>query len=182
MRKKWLSLLVAGLLVLTACGNNNSESGQQETNEDPEENITQEEKEEKAKDSSGNEIVLGIPIDLGDYVVTIQNYKLGADQDGKDALIVEYDWVNESEESAAPFMTFSLKAFQDGVETDDVFMVEGVDLSIGQKEVKPGGSIQGAQDVVGISDINKPLELEIEEAFSFSSKPYTTVIDLSTLK
>jgi|SRR5690625_610973 len=206
MYKKWLSLLFVILLFLSACGVNDSESSEQEMNVEPEtddiiqdeeEDINEEEEEnaeedleeeetdieeEIEDDNSGNEIILGQPIDLGEYVITVQNYSLGTDYEGNDALIIEYDWVNNSDESVSPFITFTLKGFQDGVETDDVFMVDGVDLSIGQKEVRPGGEIEGAQDVVGIDDISKTLELELDELISFDDNPYLVEIDLSTLE
>lgn len=145
--------------------------------------VTDEETEEiLVEESAGNEIVLGEPIKLGEYTLTIQKYSLGVDYEGNNALIIEYDWVNNSEDSASPFMTFMLKGFQDDVETDDAIMVEGVDLGTGQKEVRPGGVIEGAQSTVGISDTTKPLELELEELFSFNSNPYIAEIDLSTLE
>lgn len=141
-----------------------------------------EEVEEVVEESVGKEIVLGEPIELGGYTVTIQKYSLGVDYEGDNALIIEYDWVNNSEDSTSPFMTFMLKGFQDDVETDDAIMVEGVDLGIGQKEVRPGGVIKSAQSTVGISDTTKPLELELDELFSLDSNPYIAEIDLSTLE
>jgi len=138
--------------------------------------------EKVVEESAGNEIVLGEPIKLGEYTLTIQKYSLGVDYEGNNALIIEYDWVNNSEDSATPFMTFMLKGFQDDVETEDAIMVEGVDLGIGQKEVRPGGVIEGAQSTVGISDTTKPLELELDELFSLNSNPYIAEIDLSTLE
>lgn len=145
-----------------------------EANKEVEETVVEE--------SAGNEIVLGEPIKLGEYTLTIQKYSLGVDYEGNNALIIDYDWVNNSADSASPFMTFMLKGFQDNVETDDVIMVEGVDLGTGQKEVRPGGVIEDAQSTVGISDITKPLELELDELFSFNSNPYIAEIDLSTLE
>lgn len=53
---------------------------------------------------------------------------------------------------------------------------------LGKKEVRPGGSIEGAQDIVGIDDLSKPLELELDELMSFESNPYLVEIDLSTLE
>lgn len=144
-------------------------------------NQEEEETEEMVEESNGNEIVLGEPIDLGEYTLTIQNYTLSKDYDGNDALIIEYDWINNSEDTTSPFMTFNIKGFQDGVETDYAVMVEGADLGTGQKDIRPGGSIEGAQTTVGISDINKPLELELDELFSFNSDPFISVIDLSKL-
>lgn len=141
-----------------------------------------EEVEEIVEESTGKEIVLGEPIELGEYSLTIQKYSLGVDYEGDSALIIEYDWVNNSEDSTSPFMTFMLKGFQDDVETDDAIMVEDVDLGVGQKEVRPGGAIEGAQSTVGITDTTKPLELELDELFSLDSNPYIAEIDLSTLE
>ena len=60
-------------------------------------------------------------------------------------------------------------------------MVEGADLATSQKEIRPGGSIEGAQTTVSISDMNKPLEIELDESFSFNSEPIITGIVLSDL-
>lgn len=139
------------------------------------------EKEEVEEETEGDGIILGEPIDLDEYTLTIQNYKLSKDYDGNDALIIEYDWINNSEDTARPFMTFNIKGFQDGVETDYAIMVEGADLATSQKEIRPGGSIEGAQTTVSISDMNKPLEIELDESFSFNSEPIITEIDLSDL-
>lgn len=137
--------------------------------------------EEEVEESNGNEIVLGEPIELGEYTLIIQGYSLGVDYEGNDALIIEYDWVNNSEDTTSPFMTFNLKGFQDDVETDYSIMVEGADIGTGQKDVRPGGTIEGAQTTVSISDITKPLELELNELFSLNSDPFIAEIDLSKL-
>ena len=153
----------------------NAETDEQEHEES---NVETDEVEEEIS----NEIILGQPMEVGEYTITIQSYELSTDFEGNDALIVNYDWVNNSDDATMPALTYRLKGFQDGVETDDVFMVDGVDLGIGQKEVKSGGKIEGAQDAIGIGDMSKPLEIELDELFSFKDNPYVTVIDLSTFE
>lgn len=135
------------------------------------------------EDASANEIILGEPFELGDYTITIHSFHISNDYEGNPALVFTYDWTNNSDETEAPFMTFMKKGFQNGIETtDDSFMVDGVDLGMGQKDVKPGGTITGAQGVVGIDDMNLPLEFEIEELFSFDTEPMTYIIeDLNNL-
>lgn len=155
---------------------NSIEYDQEKTQKDEEK-----EKEEVVEESIVNEIVLGEPIDLGEYTIIIQEYRLAKDYEGNDALIIEYDWMNDSENTTSPFITFNIKGFQDDVETDFAIMVEGADVGTGQKDVKPGGSIEGAQTTVSISDIEKPLELELDELFSFNREPFITEIDLSDL-
>lgn len=205
---KSLLLFGTSILLLTACaddGGSTDDSGaaeepeteeiveeveadeSEEVDEDePEEAIEEVEEEDTAEEESveedtSNEIILGEPISIGDYTMTIQSYELATDYEGKDALIINYDWVNNSDDTTAPFMTFILKGFQNGVETGDVFMVDGIDLGIGQSEVRPEGVIEGAQAAIGIDDLSQPLELELDELMSFEDNAYTTMIDLSNL-
>lgn len=199
--KKLLLLGLASTFILAACDEDNSntetqtsdetevaateeestEEAVENTEEEPDEDNVEEPEEEQAEDSD-REIVLGEPMQLEDYTMTIQSYSLGTDYEGKDALIVTYDWENNSDDSASPFMTFILKGFQDNVETESVFMVDGVDAGTGQKEVRPEGKIEGAQTTVGIDDLEQPLELELDVLISFTSDPYTTTLDLSTIE
>lgn len=199
MKKKILLMFFASILLLAACGDESDSSSEEEapgeveevSNDDKEADESADEEESSSDDieesnevSEGDDysIVLDEPIEFGDFTMTITNFSLGVDYEGNDALIIEYDWENTSEESASPFMTFHLKAFQDNVETDDAIMVDGVDLGIGQKEIKSGGEVTGAQDIVGIEDLDQPLELELEELFSFDDEVYSTTIDLSELE
>lgn len=202
MSKKLLAILFASILLLAACGgeetntknetnttndtetvsDNSTENNIEDNTENNGENNDENTTEENNDDETDNSIVLGEPIEVGDFTMTITEFSLGTDYDGNDALIITYDWENSSDESASPFITFDLKAFQDNVQTDDTFMVEGVDLESSQKEVKPEGKIEGAHDAVGINDMTQPLELELEELFSFDDDVYSITIDLSELE
>lgn len=137
---------------------------------------------EKDKKSNEREIVVGKPVKIGNDTLTITDLSLGTDFEGKDALIITYDFENGSKEAVTPTFQIHFKGYQDGVQTDDLFMVDGVDLGIGQKEIKPGAKITDAQAVVGITDLSKPLLLEVDELISFTSKPYSLEVDLSKLK
>ena len=190
--KKIVALLLALVLILASCGGNEENS---EQTEEPKENVentdskvsenevenesTDNSKEkESEKATTDNAIKIGEPIEFEKFTITIKEFLTGESYDGDPILIVNYDWENTGEEANMPFMTFSLKGFQDGVETNDnVFVVDGVDLGIGQKEVKSGGKITDAQTVVGIDDMDKPLELELSESLSFNNTTYTYTID-----
>lgn len=197
---KSLLLFGASAILLTACGEEgNSDDAEateepetEEVTEEPEqveetseeENATEESEvaEPEEAEAASNEITLGEPIEFDGFTITVQGYELSTDMDGKDALVIHYDWENTSEETASPFMTFIFKGFQNGVETgDDIFMVEGVDLSVGQSEVRPGGKVEGASDTVAIEDLSVPLELELDELFSFESNARLVELDLSAL-
>lgn len=197
-KKWWFWLLIVIIVGIFTIGGieetNETDSNEAATEEKNDEKATEEAEEteepveeveaaeEEPEEETNNEIVLGEPIELGDYTMTIQGYSLASDYEGKNALIIDYDWVNNSDEAASPFVTFELKGFQNNVETEDVFMVDGVDLGTGQKEVRPEGTIVGAQDIVGIDSLDEPLELELDVLFSFDSNAYTTTVDLSSLQ
>lgn len=187
MNKK-MFFVGASVILLAACGNEDSNTDPINTEfstqvlENVQAETVVEESSVEASAESSREIVLGQPMQLGDYTVTFQSYSLGVDYEGINALIINYDWVNNSDDTIAPFMSFTTKGFQDGVQTGDVFMVDGVDLGVGQSEVRPGATITGAQEIVGIDDLTKELELEVEELFSFSGDSFISVIDLSTIE
>lgn len=145
------------------------------------ERVSKEAETTEAQKEDGNRLELGETVVLGDYEVTVTNYRLSKDFEGKDVLVITYNWKNNSKDTMSPFVTLLFKGFQDGVETDDSFLVEDVDLRVGQKEVKPGASIENCFATVGITDISKPLELELDKPISLSSNPYKTTIDLSTI-
>ncbi|QQK75845.1 DUF5067 domain-containing protein [Salicibibacter cibarius] len=133
-------------------------------------------------DDEDAEIVEGEAMEIDDYTLTVQDYALSTDHEGDDVLVIEYDWVNDSDENAAPHMTFSFTGYQDGVETGREGVVEGVDLGTGQSDVQPGGEVEGAETTVGIDDMDKELELELDVLISFDSEPYTTTIDLDDVE
>lgn len=179
--KKTLLLIVALLLILTACGSDTS-SKEPETNNDntateDSSGIPDQPEPETPAPSQSNEIVLGQPFDIGDYTITIQSFTVGHDYEDKPALIFTYDWTNNSEETISPMMTYSATAFQDGVETGDVFIVEEADLASALEDVRPGVTVTGLQDYVGIDDMDKPLEFEFDEFISFDSTPLIFVIE-----
>lgn len=126
---------------------------------------------------TGGEIVLGEPIEFEDFSVTIKSLSVITDYEGKPALKVVYDWTNNGEDTNAPFTSFSITGFQNGVETDDFVMSDQLDLGIGQNNVRPGATITDAEDAVVIADMAAPLELELTEWISWDDVAYLYIID-----
>lgn len=121
--------------------------------------------------------------DFGTFKIKFTGARIEKDFSGIDALVLTYDWENTGTEAQSPYVTFSLKGFQDGVETEPFTVVMDSNIGEGQREVKAGGKISGAETIVGISDINKPLDIELDEWLSFSkAKLIETTINLSELE
>ena len=72
------------------------------------------------------------------YAVTIDDAYVGADYDGNPAIIVTYSWVNNSDEATSALLSLDEKAFQNGVQLEDAYFLDGVDTSGWDSEVKPG--------------------------------------------
>lgn len=161
--------------------NAKTEQTNQERKEEERKEERNEEKQEEKK--SSNSIELNKEMIVGKYTIVFTEYKIIKDTNNKPVLRVTYNWKNNDDKSAYPFMTFSLKGFQDKVETDNMVMVlNNVDLGKGQKEIKPGGEIKGAHTIVGIESLDKPLTLELDKSISFKKKPFTVELNLKDIK
>lgn len=127
-------------------------------------------------------IVVGLPITLDDVIITITQLSIVSDYEDNPALKISYDWTNNGDKATSPYMTFIIKGFQDSVETDRVLMSDDIDKGLGQKEVKPGGTISAETGIL-IADMNKPLLLELSELITFDDDAYTmTIEDLNSLQ
>lgn len=188
MKRKFIALMLLAALSLTACG-----GGEQKSSKEPAAASSNAEapKQESSETSISEEknadervFELGKKVEFDTFDITIKSFSIVKDTDGKPALKFVYDWTNKDEKAGAPFLSFSLKGFQDGVETDDsIFVMDGVDLGIGQKEVKSGATITDAEGVVGITSMDKPMDIELDKLMTFDKAPYTmTISDLSALE
>ena len=194
MMKK-LMILLALMLLLTACGGETTtteapspsadiattEAEAPEATEPEAEAVTEPETEETEPPAASNEIVIGQPITIGDYEITVQDYSLTTDYEGKDVLKVIYDWINSGDSDTAAFMTFTWKGFQNGIEIDNAPFSDDIDHGIGQKDVRAGSSQEGVEAGFVLEDTS-PVEIELEESFSFSSNKFEAVVDPSELE
>ena len=103
--------------------------------------------------------------DLGDYHVEIKGASLAKDWSGNNAIVIEYTWTNNSDDTTSAMMSMYEKAFQDGVELDTA-LVDGVSDNY-TKDVRPGVSIDVKKAFELTSDTSE-VELEISEAFSWT--------------
>lgn len=120
--------------------------------------------------------------ELGDYTVSIISYKLSKDYEGSPAVIVNFGFTNNSDNSANFMTAINCNAFQDGVELSSA-IISGDDAGSGasqMRNVKPGAGVEVSVAYV-LSSETSPVSLEIEELFSFSSEKLEATIDLDSV-
>lgn len=108
-----------------------------------------------AKADDGNK-VMDTEGDIGDYHIKIVSAKKGKDYAKKDVLIVTYQWTNNGDDEQMFSTAFSISAYQNGVECDDITMVDGVDTQKSLSKIKPGATmeLQDAYILNGDSDVS----------------------------
>lgn len=161
MRKKALAMIFASFMALSlvACGSDTSASDTPATSGEPAE-TQQETAEEPAEPETTDSGA------VGDYDVTIGDCAFTTDIDGNNAIIVNYDFTNNSDEDIAPFVGISMTAFQDGVQLETAFVMDTAvyDAGIGQKQLKPGASLTGCQNAYVLTSTS-PVEVEVGPLF-----------------
>lgn len=105
---------------------------------------------------------------LGDYTCVIKDFAIVKDWEDKDALLVNFDFTNNSEDSATFMMSILTKAFQDGVELETTFLSSDNELydDNSSKEIKTGVTLD-VSSVFLLDNTDSPVEVEVSEAFSF---------------
>lgn len=121
-------------------------------------------------------IVLGRPIAIGDYEVTVQSIGKGTDYEGNSILVINYDFTNNSNREQMASFAVNFTAYQNGIESDSFLLSDDVDLGIGQKKIKPGTTITGVQTGAALVD-DSLVTIELEELISFDGVAFTIEVD-----
>ena len=177
MKKRVLALLLGGLLALSlcACG------GEPEPTED----TTQDSKQETAQESQKEEAPTDLSkATLGNYDVEIKDAFLAKDYEGNPAIVVNYTWTNNSEDTTSAMVALIGKAFQDGVQLETAITdgsIEGYDAEASMKEMRPG-TTQDFQEVYVMTSETSPVEVEMTEAFTLENDMVTKTFDPTTLQ
>lgn len=138
----------------------------------------------------GDNTLLNESIDLGggsgttvqaddsqETYVKIVNHFLSKDYEDKDILVVEYEFYNGSDEPESFVWNFSDKAFQNGIECDDmVFGCDDIDSQRSMNEIQPGTTytVSAGYHLSDMSDVT----IEVTDLFG-DTKYISETISLS---
>ena len=110
---------------------------------------------------------------LDKYAVKFTDAVLATDYEGHDAIVISYDYTNNDEDAASAMVALYIKAFQDGVELEHAYGIQGVEYNSDNetKDLKTGATLNCQTAFVLTSA--SPVEVEATAAFSFSSDKVT---------
>lgn len=167
--KKLLILALIFVLTFSACGSTSTT----ETKSEPEQTETSETA-EPLKESPATETKEAVNEEpegaIGDYQVKIVTAEMGKDYQDKDAVIITYEFINNSDKPKSFVVSVKDSVFQAGVECSDAMMVEGVETENQLKEIKPGTPFELKIAYV-LNDLESPVEVECQEAITFDKEP-----------
>lgn len=93
------------------------------------------------------------------YEIRVMDYFLSKDRDGKDVLVVDYEWTNNSDETTSFWVTFSDKVFQNGIELDEtVFGCDDTNIDDEMTEIQPGAKYRVKCDYL-LRDSTSPVNV-----------------------
>lgn len=166
----FIGLLLVSVVAFAACG-----SVEQATpgNSDA---VVEDQQATQAEDSKEIDSVMTEEGDLGDCHIKIVSAQKGKDYSDKEALIVTYEWTNNSDEEKMFGTTFTAKAYQNGVECSPAYMVDGVDSQKTLTNIKPGAALE-IQAAYLLTD-NSDVTIEVSPWISFDDKKVVKVFSV----
>lgn len=117
---------------------------------------------EEAIDLGGGTGTVASSGELQDTTVRILEHHISKDYDGKDVLVVSYEFYNGFDEATSFMWGFEDKAFQNGIECDStVIGCDDIDSQTQMNEIQPGVTytVTVGYHITGNSDV----QIEVQE-------------------
>ncbi|MFV0399542.1 MAG: DUF5067 domain-containing protein [Oscillospiraceae bacterium] len=184
MNKKLICTLLGLALLASGCASapaSSTSSGTPESSQSSEGSVSEESSSQSEAESVADASSEEPPAasagadsgDIGDYHVAITGAAMGTDYEGKDVLIVTYEWTNNSEETTSFIFSFTHQAFQNGIECESAIGVDGVESADSMKDIRPGATLEVKEAYV-LGDTTSPVEVEVTELMSFTDSGMVT--------
>lgn len=112
---------------------------------------------------------------LGDYGCEVVRSEKCKDWEGKDAILVTYNFTNNSDSAISFDIALDATAYQDGVGLESAILDDDTDIL--DVEIKPGVTKEVKKAYV-LRDTTTDVEIEVSEFLSFSDDKLVTTITL----
>lgn len=113
---------------------------------------------------------------IGNYACVVKGTELRTNWEGKDTVLITYDFTNNSSNPASFDIALDAKAYQDGIGLETTFLSDD-DTDILDVEIKPGVTKEVKKAYI-LRDTTTDVEIEISELFSFSDDKIVTTVKL----
>lgn len=114
---------------------------------------------------------------IGDYVCTVKSATICNDWSGKKAVLITYEFTNNSKEAKSFDIALSDEAYQNGIGLETSFIDGNADEIGLDVKIKPGTS-KDVSKVYILRDETTPIDIEITEFISLSDDKLTYTVDL----
>lgn len=157
---KLFALGVAALLALSAAGCGSSSSGTATKETAAEQSADTAAEQSAAADTASGK--------LGNYEVSILDAEVVKDYEGNPALVVSYEFTNNSDKEMSFMVAISAEAYQNGVELENAIILDGsaYDAQTQMKNVKKGGTL--TVQTAYVLDDSSPVTIEASELFNLT--------------
>ena len=163
MQKKWIVglLAISMIAAMGGCSGTESSSSKAEKSSSAETNVVDESNcEEASAEESEEESNAEETVD-SEFNVELLSTSISQDYEGKPVLVVEYNFTNNSDESASFMFSCQDKAFQNGIECDNtVFGCDEIDSQQQLNEIQPG-TTYALKIGYHLQDTTSPVDIEV---------------------
>lgn len=112
---------------------------------------------------------------LGDYGCVVKGAQLTKDWEGKDAVMITYEFTNNASEPISFDIALDAAAFQNGIGLETAVLDDETDII--DAEIKSGVTKEVKKAYV-LNDTTTPVEIEITEWLSFTNEKIVTTVEL----
>lgn len=118
----------------------------------------------------------GNPNAIGDYVCVVKEAKLCKDYMDRDAVLITYEFTNNSSGAISFDVALEDKVYQDGIGLETAILIDDTDII--DVEIKSGVTKEVRKAYL-LRDTTTDLEVEISEWLSFSNDKIVTNVKIS---
>ena len=161
----WMTAVVAVVIILIAviASGGSDDSSSEDSNASAVTSAVSAESEEKANDT------------VGDFKCVVKGAKLCKDLTGKDAVLITYEFTNNSDSAVSFDVALDARAYQDGVGLETAILDEDTDYL--DVDIKPGVTKE-VKKAYNLRDTSTEIEIEVSELISFSDDKIVTTVEI----
>lgn len=165
-KKKWIIIAVVAvviILIAVIVSGGSDDSSSEDSNASAVTSAVSAESEEKANDT------------VGDFKCVVKGAKLCKDLTGKDAVLITYEFTNNSDSAVSFDVALDARAYQDGVGLETAILDEDTDYL--DVDIKPGVTKE-VKKAYNLRDTSTEIEIEVSELISFSDDKIVTTVEI----